>query len=93
MDKGFLRKSLYGMPGAYRKKPFGFEYRVLSNFWIFDPKTIEWAYDNTARALAFVLDGGEPTDDRDDIIKCISTNDVVLAKKLIDKYNLEVVHA
>jgi len=47
MDKGELRKQLYGKAGAYRMKPYGVEYRTLSNFWIFSDTTIGWVWDNT----------------------------------------------
>ncbi len=41
LDDGELRKELYGKAGAYRVKPFGVEYRTLSNFWVFKPKLAE----------------------------------------------------
>ena len=31
------RAELYGMPGAYRLKPYGLEYRSLSNYWLAYP--------------------------------------------------------
>jgi hypothetical protein len=31
------RRSKYGLPGLYRKKPYGLEYRTPSNFWYTDP--------------------------------------------------------
>ena len=34
MDQGHERRALYGAPGAIRFKPYGLEYRTLSNFWI-----------------------------------------------------------
>jgi len=33
-DKQKMRRMFYGQPGLYRKKPYGIEYRTLSNFWL-----------------------------------------------------------
>ena len=33
-DEDDERKLLYGRAGAFRPKPYGIEYRVLSNFWL-----------------------------------------------------------
>lgn len=34
-DKQGGRRKFYGLPGLYRDKPYGIEYRTLSNFWLF----------------------------------------------------------
>lgn len=87
MDAGDLRREMYGKAGAFRPKPYGAEYRTLSNFWIFDPKTIKWVWDNTQRALDFV--------DTNHIVPeitqiAINNNDLRVAKQLVDEYSLEV---
>ena len=94
MDKGLLRKQLYGKAGAYREKHYGVEHRTLSNFWVFNSRLIEWVWDNTNRAVAAVESRLTISDeDSADIIQAINTNDVAIAQKLIKRFNLEVVHA
>lgn len=44
LDPDTRRRQVYGKAGAFRPKPYGIEYRVLSNFWIKNPILIRWAY-------------------------------------------------
>lgn len=92
MDKGEKRKELYGCAGAHRDKPYGVEYRTLSNFWIFDEKLIAWVWDNTHRAVEAAV--AQPVlleEDHKLVQDCINNNDKLLAEALVHKYNLEVV--
>jgi nucleoside-diphosphate-sugar epimerase len=89
MDEGELRKQLYGKAGALRYKEYGVEYRTLSNFWIFKEELIRWVWRNTARALENVSMDYTPY--ADEIQQAINNSDKVLAKKLIDQFQLEVV--
>lgn len=89
IDEGEQRKQLYGAAGAHRPKPYGVEYRTLSNFWVFKPKLISWVWDNTGRALEQVQKGEMFYDER--IRECIDNNDKKLAKLLIKEYDLEIV--
>lgn len=57
LDPDDKRRELYGKPGAYRPKPYGVEYRVLSNFWLKSDECIEWVYKQTMLAMA-ALDAG-----------------------------------
>lgn len=89
MDDGFLRKQLYGKWGAYRPKPYGFEYRVLSNFWVFDEKFIRWVWKATQQALS--MDDHDIESDEQLIYEAVNNNNIRAADALIEKYNLQVV--
>ncbi len=89
MDKGEERKKLYGTAGAHRPKPYGVEYRTLSNFWIFDDVLIEWVWRNTERALDSVRKRIRYNDIGGVIVSCINNNDKPLAKQLIKEYQLD----
>ena len=90
MDKGEERKKLYGSAGAIRFKPYGLEYRTLSNFWIFKDKLIRWVWDGVEQALETIpkidIDGWET-----DIVECINTNDKEIAEDLVYEFDLKVV--
>jgi hypothetical protein len=59
---GSYRGQFYGMPGSYRDKPYGFEYRTPSNVWLLDQhkfiaetvcSTVHWAINNVSQAEKF----------------------------------------
>lgn len=89
MDDGELRKELYGKRGACRIKPYGVEYRTLSNFWIFNDKHIGWVWDQTERALD-AWQKNVPLD-RQLIADAINNNNKDAAQILVAQYGLEVV--
>jgi hypothetical protein len=88
MDRGEERKQLYGKRGAMRIKPYGFEYRVLSNFWIFDEKYIRWVWKQTQRALNSNVDVDAVAEYID---IAINKNDKEMAQALVNEYHLEMV--
>jgi len=89
MDKGEERKKMYGKHGAMRVKPYGMEYRVLSNFWIFEDSLIDWVWRSTERALNSLdidFDALRPR-----IHQAIDKNDKEVARQLVAEFGLEVV--
>lgn len=89
LDNGLLRRKLYGGPGAFRFKPYGVEYRTLSNFWIFSDALIKWAYEGTQRALEFVDSGKEIPEDHGNMIQdCINNNNKDAYNKLQQLYGV-----
>jgi hypothetical protein len=71
VDKDVDRKKLYGTAGSFRPKPYGIEYRVLSNFWIFTESLRRDVFNLTQEAGRYYLslEGKDipkvPTDVRD----------------------------
>ena len=46
-DDDVKRRQMYGMAGAFRPKPYGVEYRVLSNYWIKNKEMRSLVWDRT----------------------------------------------
>jgi len=93
IDKaGDERRKMYGKAGACRMKPYGAEYRVLSNFWIANNDLIQWAFNNTISTTEFLNSGNRISEeDGELVVHTINNNDEVAAKHLIEKYKIEMV--
>ena len=94
MDKDTRRKALYGQSGKFRPKPYGLEYRVLSNFWLADDILMKWAFDNAIRSYeSNALVSSLSSSDIMEIKRVINDHDEKGAMNLIAAYDLEVCHA
>jgi hypothetical protein len=56
-DEDDRRRQLYGKPGAFRYKPYGFEYRVLSNAWMENYDIRRYVFEATVKAMKLYDDG------------------------------------
>ena len=86
MDKDDRRRQLYGNAGALRFKDYGVEYRTLSNFWIFNRKTVNWAWEGTMAAIGLVNSGLMPELQKEYgelVQECIDKNNKTLANTLL----------
>jgi hypothetical protein len=51
------RRELYGKAGAFRPKPYGMEYRVLSNFWVPNPDLASQVFHYTVKSFNDLTNG------------------------------------
>lgn len=49
LDPDTRRRELYGKAGSVRFKPYGIEYRTLSNFWLFNDANNQFIWDQTMK--------------------------------------------
>jgi hypothetical protein len=88
-DSDTRRREIYGKAGAHRIKPYGVEYRTLSNFWIKSEELMQWAYEQSEKAIQFVNDGGEINGKWAKAIqKCINTGDKELLGLIDTKFHV-----
>lgn len=88
MDIGGLkRKALYGRAGSFRPKEYGIEYRVPSNWWLFDKSYMRFMYRSCKEALERMHEFENLTrDEEDDIQVAINTGNTQMAKLLTKQY-------
>ena len=90
-DDDVGRRSLYGQAGAMRPKPYGMEYRTLSNYWIFDRRyrnmvfyTVKDAFEKAVAGNLYtetLLGEGIP---KETIQNTINKSDVDMAKIILE---------
>lgn len=61
-DKDVARRKMYGAAGCFRPKPYGVEYRVLSNAWLLSEARMRFVYKMTERAVEDLIKGVRLTD-------------------------------
>lgn len=88
LDPDRKRRELYGKAGCIRMKPYGLEYRTLSNFWLKDK--LDWVYQQVEKVVEFVKEKRVIDDDTGMmLIHCINNFDMGLLRHLTKEYNLK----
>lgn len=85
VDKDKRRRQLYGKAGAIRFKPYGLEYRTMSNFWLGDRTHLITVWQKVAEAIQMWREGNMSLLDKfgGEIMKAIDNSDVVAATSMI----------
>ena len=94
-DSDTERRSMYGKAGCLRYKPYGVEYRTLSNAWLLSEERMAWVFRNTKRAMEMLFAGKALFQDAEqkgvDIQAIINNSDKDQAESLIRQFGLEMV--
>lgn len=61
-DRDITRRKMYGAAGAFRPKPYGVEYRVLSNAWLLNENRMRFVFAQTVRAVQDLIGGNRLAD-------------------------------
>ncbi|QDH46745.1 hypothetical protein LAh8_3 [Aeromonas phage LAh_8] len=85
-EDAIRRRELYGKAGSVRFKPYGIEYRTLSNFWVFDEvnRSFVWEQANKAfEAMAGDFMALVRTVDPLDVQNVINNGDTAMAQQYV----------
>lgn len=91
MQPDCKRREMYGKAGAMRYKPYGVEYRVLSNFWLNSTDTRRWAWDAMHLAVDSLPEHDRILAEIGDVQQIINSNDVTKAKQVCDNMGIAYV--
>ena len=92
-DSDKERREMYGKAGCYRPKPYGAEYRTLSNAWLNSEKLMRWVYRNTVKGMEALMEGRDLSDKYGDIQSIINTSNRKEALKILKAEKLEIPNA
>jgi len=88
-DGDVQRRMLYGRAGAFRHKPYGVEYRTLSNWWITSEKYMGTVFDWANQAIEFVNEGRKIDSKTQSFIQqAINMNNSKTARALVSQFKL-----
>lgn len=89
-DPDTKRREMYGKAGAIRYKPYGVEYRTLSNAWLNSENLIRFVYRNAKLGMDRLMKGDALFQKYGDIQDIINSSDKKEAAKILKKENIEV---
>lgn len=84
------RREMYGTPGCHRVKPYGVEYRTLSNAWLNSEKIMRLVFRNTKKGVEDLFAGKELAAKYGDISAIILSSDKKEADKILKAEGIEV---
>lgn len=92
-DGDVRRREMYGKAGCIRFKPYGVEYRTLSNAWLRSEKLMRWVFNNAKKGMEALYEGKVYSDKYGDIQAIINSSDKKTALKIMRAEKIEVPNA
>lgn len=92
-DADTKRREMYGKAGCCRFKPYGVEYRTLSNAWLKSDSLKKWVFRAAQQGMKDLMAGRILAKEYGDIQDIINNSDVKKANAIIRSAGLEVPHA
>lgn len=88
-DKDNNRRALYGKAGAFRIKPYGCEYRVLSNAWLASEELVGHIFKTAKQSVEHLMAGWEYFGAISNIENIINTGDADAADKALTTLGIQ----
>lgn len=91
-DEDTKRRTMYGAAGAFRPKPYGVEYRVLSNAWLQSEELMGWVYRTTIKAISDLFDGKVAYNRHVELVKTLMVQkkpDLEIVRQLLNIHGVE----
>lgn len=89
-DPDNRRREMYGNPGCYRVKPYGVEYRTLSNAWLSSEKLTRWVYRAAVNGMEQLVNGNALFEKYGDISSIIKNGKKKEAEKILNSEGIEI---
>ena len=82
-DNDTRRRSMYGKAGCYRPKPYGAEYRTLSNAWLLSRERMAWVFNQVQEGMKQLMDGKDLLSTYGSVAEIINNSDKKEAQRII----------
>lgn len=89
-DEDTQRREMYGKGGCLRYKPYGVEYRTLSNAWLQNEQRMRWVYRNVIKGMKELMNGNILSRKYGDIQEIINKSNKKEAMNIINDAGLEL---
>lgn len=84
------RREMYGKGGCCRVKPYGVEYRTLSNAWLKSERLMTWVFNNAQKGMQELVSGNNLAAKFGNVEEIINTGNKKEARSILKAANIEV---